>query len=102
MANKPGARNWNDVQMVIAVISMTLTLGFWNLFAGPDRVTAEKRAKEAAAVMPAAESPSVVVAPTPMGNGTIYLGGSAPQSVIVQSRGGGGGGGGAVTSTSSS
>jgi hypothetical protein len=105
MANKPASRNWNDIQIVIATASMALTLVFWNLFAGPDRETAVKRAQEQAAVLPPPQ-PSQITAPpavqvqvqptmqstTLQGNGPILLGGSAPQTEIIVRVGGGGGG----------
>lgn len=107
MANKPASRNWNDIQLAIATISMAVTLVFWNLFAGPDREAALKRAQEQALLPPspqltvqAAESaivqpnlPVVVQQPTPLGDGKILFGGSAPQTQIIVSGGGGGGGG---------
>jgi uncharacterized membrane protein YgcG len=97
MANKPAPRNWNDIQVVIATISMAVTLAFWNLFAGPDRVSALKRAEEQAAIPPqptVTADPIVIVQPTPLGDGKILFGGNAPQTqIIVQSGGGGGGGG---------
>ena len=109
MANKPARRSWNDIQVAIAVISMTLTLAFWNLFAGPDRESAIKRAQDQAALPPSEPIQTVepaVLQPTPLGDGKILFGGSAPQTqIIIQSGGGGGGrggGGGAVTSTGSS
>lgn len=121
--NKPAARNWSDVQIAIATVSMALTLVFWNLFAGPDRASALKRAQEQAAQDQAAReqaaqeqaaqaaqaqaaqaqpqsAPAVIVQPTPTQlAGPILFGGSAPQTtIIVQNggnhRGGGGGGGG--------
>jgi hypothetical protein len=117
MANKPASRKWNDIQIVIATVSMALTLAFWNLFAGPDRETAVKRAQERAALPP--PQPAEITAPvqptaqstTLQGNGPILLGGSAPQTqIIIQSggrnggggSGGSGGGSGGVTSTRSS
>jgi hypothetical protein len=106
MANKPGARNWNDIQMVMAAISMAVTLAFWNMFAGPDRASAEQRAREQAAQPTMQPTQNTVIAPvpTPMDSGgVILLGGSAPQTtVIVHTGGGKGGGGGPVTSTRSS
>ncbi len=119
MANKPASRNWNDIQIMIATGSMALTLIFWNLFAGPDRETAVKRAQEQASIPPPqpvqAAAPMVEVQPTLQsttlqGNGPILLGGSAPRTqIIIQGGGGGGGdgggaggGGGAVASTGSS
>ena len=125
MSNKPAAKNWNDVQVAIATISMVLTLIFWNLFAGPDRAMALKRAQEQAArdqaereriaqeqaAQAAAQAqaqpqiqqaaPQVVAQPTPM-SGPILLGGSAPQTRIFVGGGGGGrvGGGGSGGGTS--
>ena len=52
MANKPAPKKWIDIQVVIATISMASTLVFWNMFAGPDRESAEKRAQEQAAIPP--------------------------------------------------
>ncbi len=97
MANKPAPRNWNDVQIAIATISMAFTLAFWNLFAGPDRASALKRAQEQATLpppQPVQTLEPVVVQPTSFGNGVILFGGSAPQTEIIVQAGGGGGGGG--------
>lgn len=106
MANKPGSRNWNDIQIVIATISMAVTLAFWNMFAGPDRASAVKRAQEQAAIPPQPMVTAVVVAPpTPLGDGKLLFGGSAPQTQIIvhSGRGGNAGGDGSpVTSTRSS
>jgi len=120
MANKSAPRNWNDVQLSIATVAMALTLVFWNLFAGPDREMALKRAQEQAArdqaerervaqEQQAAQAqvaqpqpiqqqtaPQVVIAQptaTQMA-GPLLFGGSAPRTVIVQGGGGGGGTGG--------
>ena len=117
MAPKP-KRSWTDVQMAIMTISMASVLGLWNLFAGPDR---ESAAKKASASPEPAEAPSVpesapvriAAAPLPEPGEKIMLGGTAPLTEIVIKRGGGGGnggsgggggggGGGNVTSTSSS
>jgi hypothetical protein len=96
MANKPGARSWNDVQIVIATISMAFTLGLWNLFAGPDRETAFKRAQTQPTQQPIEQSPAPIIAqpvPTPLGDGVLLLGGSAPQTTVIVRSGGGNGGG---------
>jgi hypothetical protein len=104
MAPKP-KRSWFDVQMTIMTVSMASALGLWNLFAGPDRETALRKAAEAQASQPepaAAElppTPEVPVlnantAPLPESGEKIILGGVAPQTqVIVQAKRGGGGGG---------
>ena len=99
MANKPAPKKWIDIQLVIATISMAFTLVFWNLFAGPDRESALKRAQEQAAIPPPeplqTTEPVVVIQPTPLGDGKILFGGSAPQTtIIVQNSGGGGNSGG--------
>ncbi|MBI5951765.1 MAG: hypothetical protein HY865_08915 [Chloroflexi bacterium] len=117
MANKPAPRNWNDVQLMIATGSMAFTLVFWNLFAGPDRETAIRRAQEQAALPPSqpVQETAPAVEPQPstlQTTGPILLGGSAPQTQVIvkvnrgggggDGGGGGGGGGGGSTSTSSS
>jgi len=111
MTNKPAPKKWIDIQVVIATISMASTLVFWNMFAGPDRESAEKRAQEQAAIPPQpiiTAEPIITAQPTPLGDGKILFGGNAPQTQIIVRTGGGGGGGGSggggggVTSTGSS
>ena len=112
MANRNPLRNWNDVQLLMATASVAITLGLWNLFAGPDRETAIQRAEEEAsarAVEVQAEqaiaAPAVEAAPQQTQDGVLLLGGAAPQTqIVVQASGGrgGGGGGGGATSTRSS
>lgn len=119
MAPKP-KRSWFDIQMTIMTISMASALGLWNLFAGPDREAALRKAAEIQASQPepAGLSPTPEVpmrnastVPLPQPGEKIMLGGTAPQTkVVIQTRrsggggggGGGGGSGGPVTSTSSS
>ncbi len=100
MANKPNARNWNEVQLAFATVAMVLTLGLWNLFAGPDRVKA-KQGDQVTAPPPTVNPPAVELTPTPLPQVKILLGGVAPQTQYTYSqptthrnRGGGGGGGG--------
>ncbi len=95
--NKPAPRNWNDIQMFLAALSMALTLGLWNLFAGPDRALAKENIQPTEVPpQPVSEQPTVA-APTALPQVKIYLGGVAPQTQITVTnvRGGGGGGGGA-------
>jgi hypothetical protein len=101
MTNRPAPRKWHDIQIVIATISLALTLVFWNLFAAPDRLVAMKRAQERAALPPTQPAPSTeptAVQPAimqPSADGKILLGGSAPQTQIIgQARGGGNNSGG--------
>jgi hypothetical protein len=59
MPPKP-KRSWFDIQMTIMTVSMASALGLWNLFAGPDRAAAFRKAAEAQA------SPEPVeLSPTP-------------------------------------
>ena len=110
MANNPGSRNWNDVQMVLAAMAMTLTVGLWNVFAAPDAALAKESAQEPAAPPPTEPTATIPTSPTALPPVKIMLGGVEPQTVIVQQAarrnnnngGGGGGGGGPVTSTRSS
>ncbi len=97
--NKPAPRKWTDVQMTIAAVSMAAVLGFWNMFAGPDKEkAAEKVAAEQAKLIPTPTptelpAPTAVAATMPPAGYTILFGGQAPQPqvIIQQSRGGGGG-----------
>ena len=113
MTNKPVSKNnWNDVQVAIATVSLVTTLAAWNLFSGPDRAAAMKRAEEQAATLPPATptleptlpapTPVAAASPTLSPDGKVYFGGVKPQiAIVVQQsvpRGGGGGGGGGGTS----
>ena len=96
--NKPAPKNWNDVQVAIATASMVTTLACWNMFAGPDRVSALERAQEQATVDPVSIVNAVTATPEV---GKVYFGGAEPQPEVVVLRpnygnGGGGGGGGAA------
>lgn len=93
--NKPAPKNWNDVQVAIATASMVTTLACWNMFAGPDRVSALERAQEQATVDPVSIVNAVTATPEV---GKVYFGGAEPQPEVVVLRpnygnGGGGGGG---------
>jgi hypothetical protein len=110
MANKPASRNWKDIQMVMAAMTMTLTLGLWNVFARQDLAKAGENGSQPG-LTPAAEVPPAVMAsPTAAGPIKILLGGQAPQTKVIQqpgarrggrNNGGSGGGGGAATTRSS-
>lgn len=109
MANKPAARSWNDIQLVLAALGMTLTLGLWNIFAAPDLAEAKKATEQQPPTPPAAEEPSLAATPTPLPPIKIMLGGVAPQVQIVQqpsarraARSNSSGGSAPVTSTRSS
>jgi len=104
MSNKSASRNWNDIQLAIAAVSMAVSLLLWNMFAGPDRLkTMREQANASSSPEPVQGSVPMPV-PTILPPGQkIFFGGSAPQvRVVTNSGGGGGGGGNAVTSTGSS
>ncbi len=92
---KPNKKSFDDVKMMIATLSITMTIVFWNLFASAssNEVTAAENIPQITATL----EPTVQVAvePTPTFVGKILLGGEAPQPrvVVVQKSGGGGGGG---------
>ena len=110
--------------MAIAAVSITAVLGFWNMFAGPDRERAAAKAalEQVKVIPPPTEAPILTPEPTmPPAGYKILFGGEAPRPQIVKQwtgggggggdeggggggdgGGGGGGGGGAVTSTGSS
>lgn len=74
MPAKPNPKNWNDIQMALAAISITATIGLWNTFATPAKIeTAQNLAAPAAAI---SASPAPALPP----NVKVYFGGSAPQA----------------------
>ena len=79
MPAKPNAKNWNDIKMVITAISVTATLGFWNLFA----VNNPKTNTGQDALEPEIQQSNFgttrhIQVPTPVFTGKILLGGQAP------------------------
>ena len=83
---KPKKNSFEDVKMLIATLSISMTLVFWHLFSASD-VSAEEQV--AVANIPQASATVELVAitnePTPTFTGKILLGGKAPQpQVIVQ------------------
>lgn len=100
----PKINKWSDIQLVIAAISMTSVIAFWNMFAGPDKAKADQKAaaEQQGSLIPTV-TPTAIVEPAapvvtmpPIGY-TILFGGKAPQPqviVIQKPKGGGGGGGG--------
>ena len=87
-------KNFDDVKMIIATLSITMTIVFWNLFAGSANNTETVSAENIPQITATVE-PIVQVEPTPTFVGKILLGGEAPQPrvVVVQQKSGGGGGG---------
>ena len=60
MANKPNARNWKDVQTVIASVAIVTTLGMWELVATPAKTEAIKALEP---VVPPTEPPVTTAEP---------------------------------------
>jgi hypothetical protein len=83
VAKNTGTSNWKDIQMVMAAMAMTITIGLWNIFAAGDLASAE----EAQAVdipSPTVPPPTAVLPPTPLPQVKIMLGGQAPQVKVIQ------------------
>jgi hypothetical protein len=113
MANKPQGKSWNEVQMAITAVAITATLGFWNLFATPEKAQAAAKITESS-TPPPPPPPAETAMPEPTATTAVSLGlrpikiiygGKIPQQQVVQQvaaapstkkRGGGGsvGGGG--------
>jgi hypothetical protein len=109
MAPAPGgrgkARNWKDIELIVASISVAATLGLWGLWSSPKKTTASV---SGVADLPAPPEDPAAAAPMLLPGQVLYLGGAAPQAPSQVSnqprqrrkRGGGGGGGGASTGSS--
>jgi hypothetical protein len=112
MDKKP-QKSWVDVQMTIAAIAITATLGMWNLFSTPEKQQANLITEAATPPPPPPPTEEVVVVAAPAVATQlpqfvpvkIIFGGVAPkQQIVVQAsapqpavkRNGGGGGGGSV------
>jgi cytochrome oxidase assembly protein ShyY1 len=86
MANKPQGKNWSEVQLTIATLAITATLGFWNLFSAPDK--AQAGAQIAQTSTPPPPPPTETAQPTATALALrpvkIIFGGQVPQQQIVQ------------------
>jgi len=111
MANKPQGKSWNEIQMAITAIAVTASLGFWNLFATPEKAQAAAKVVESSTPPPPpppTDTATVTAEPTETAMSLrpvkIIFGGEAPKVQVVQvfapgvpatkKKGGGGGGGG--------
>jgi len=114
---KPQKKTFDDVKMLIATLSITMTLVFWHLFSASaasaqEQVAVANVPQTGVSLDPAASQEN----PTPAFTGKIMLGGQAPQQQVVviqrakpagnnnanNNNNGGGGGGNVVTQTKSS
>jgi hypothetical protein len=80
MSPKPKARNWTDVQTVIATVAIVTTLGMWNLFATPAK-TETVQVEEP--TVPPTELP-FAAEPTPVPQIKIMFTDATPQTVTNQ------------------
>lgn len=81
-------KSWGEIQLAIAAVALTATLGFWNLFSAGQKQQDTKSAADTA--VPPTEDVAQAPAPTPMQGFLpvkIIFGGNAPQqnqNVAVQ------------------
>jgi hypothetical protein len=89
MANKPQGKGWGEIQLAIAAVAVTATLGFWNLFSTPEKVQAGAQTAQTA-TPPPPPAPTETAQPTPtvttlgLRPVKIIFGGQAPQPPVVQ------------------
>ncbi len=84
MATKPGPKNWDDIKMLFTTISITATLGFWNVFAAANEQNlVAKEVEQPASPTPGVTQLLVAASPTPVFTGKILLGGKAPSPVVI-------------------
>lgn len=84
MATKPGPKNWDDIKMMLTALSITATLGFWNVFAAANEQNiVAKEVEQPASPTPGVTQEPVAASPTPMFTGKILLGGKAPSQVVI-------------------
>ena len=82
MATKPGSKNWDDIKMMLTLISVTATLGLWNVFASSNKENSVVKELEQPA-SPGITQTLFAASPTPVFTGKILLGGKAPSPVVV-------------------
>lgn len=89
MANKPQGKSWGEIQLTIAALGVTATLGFWNLFSTPEKAQAGTQVTQTATPPP---PPTETAEPTATVTATafalqpikIIFGGQVPQQSVVQ------------------
>jgi hypothetical protein len=105
--NKP-KKSWGEIQLAIAAVAITVTLGFWNLFSAGQKQEVAVVASATDTEAPPTEEVAQAPAPTPTQRFLpvkIIFGGTPPQQKVViqvnapksqpKHKGNGGGGGGA-------
>ena len=114
MAKTPNGKKWTEIQMSIAAISVTATLGLWNLFSIPSQTAAPSQAEPTSAPTdPSASTETAAADPVPTTLAfkpiKVIYGGTIPvQQQVIQvapavsakkAKSGGGGQGGQVQAT---
>ena len=89
MASKLKSRSWFDVQTAIATTAIVATLGLWNLFATPSKVTVVQATEEPVLPLPTEEptqsAPTAMSVPTAMSQvKIIFTPGVVPTAVVQQ------------------
>jgi cytochrome oxidase assembly protein ShyY1 len=87
MANKPQGKSWGEIQLTIATLAITATLGFWNLFSTPEKAQAAVKVAQTA-TPPPPPTPTETAEPTATAQALrpvkIIFGGQAPKQTVVQ------------------
>jgi hypothetical protein len=86
MANKPQGKSWSEIQLTIASVAVTATLGFWNYFSTPEKTQTVVQATQTSTPPPpipteTAQPTATALALMPV---KIIFGGKAPQQPVVQ------------------
>jgi hypothetical protein len=74
MPPKSGTKSWEDVKLIFAALSITATLGLWNVFAANN---------EKPTVQAAVSQPTLAPVVQPAFHGKILLGGRPPSQTVV-------------------
>jgi cytochrome oxidase assembly protein ShyY1 len=87
MANKPQGKSWSEIQLAIAALAVTATLGFWNLFSTPDKAQTSAQVTQSF-TPPPPPTPTETAQPTATALALrpvkIIFGGKAPQQQVIQ------------------
>ncbi len=63
---KPAPKSWNEIEVLISTVAITLTLGIWNLLASGNKQPAVASADANANLQPQPDTPTTVsISPTP-------------------------------------
>jgi len=87
MANKPQGKSWSEIQLAIAAIAVTATLGFWNFFSTPEKAQASAQVTQTSTPPPppipteTAQPTATALALRPV---KIIFGGNVPQQQVIQ------------------